>query len=87
MAITLAGACTWFGRADHHRIDLPIHFGEHPAEVAVLGGIRILLKRLGSSPLVDIAQRDDVLARHIAQILRPRPPAPIIAMLSFSLAW
>ena len=70
MAITLAEGMHMVRRADDDCIDLTIHLGEHAAIVTVFCRIRILLKRIGGSPLVDIAQRDDVLAGHFAQILR-----------------
>jgi hypothetical protein len=57
-------------RTDDYGVDLAVHLGEHPAIVAVLGRCGELLKRFGSTTLVDIAQRDNILGGHLGQILR-----------------
>ena len=64
--------------ADHHRIDLLVHFRKHPAEILIPLGPGILLQHLGRARLVNITDRHDVLSGNppgIAHSLAPHPDA------------
>ena len=50
-------------RRDNHGVDVLGFLVEHLAEVAIGGGVRERLERLGGAPVVHVAQRDDVLGR------------------------
>ena len=60
------------GGADHDRIDILLIL-EHPAEVRVPAGAGMDLRRLVQVPGVDVAERDDVLARDAFQVRRAAP--------------
>ena len=57
------------GRGDHHCIDALFLLEHHP-EIAVVPGLGIFFERVGGIVPVHVAQRDDVLAAHVAQVVR-----------------
>src|SRR6185503_7976516 len=56
------------GGADGDGVDLLRHLLEHLAVVEVLLRVRVLLGGLVVALVVDVADRDDVLARHVAHV-------------------
>jgi hypothetical protein len=54
-------------RRHEHGVDLVVHRIEHFAEVGEAPRLRKLFKAPRRTPLIHIAQRHDVLARHVAQ--------------------
>jgi hypothetical protein len=58
-------------RAHDHRIDLVVDLVEHLAEVLVPLGARELLEGFGRVEVIDVAQRDEILARDAPDIVAP----------------
>ncbi|TXT58178.1 MAG: hypothetical protein BAJALOKI3v1_1400001 [Promethearchaeota archaeon] len=56
------------GRRDEDAVDLALHLAKHRAEIGVAFGLGVRLGGLGEVPLVDVAEGDDVLAPHAAQV-------------------
>src|SRR6185503_18967999 len=56
------------GGADGDGVDLLRHLLEHLAVVEVLLRVRVLLGGLVVALVVDVADRDDVFARHVAHV-------------------
>jgi hypothetical protein len=58
------------GRADDYGVNLLVEFTEHSAKISIPLGTGKLLQRPGRATLVDIAQRNDVLAAHTLEVGR-----------------
>ena len=55
-------------RADQHRVDLAGLLVEHRAEVPIAFGLREPVEHIRRPAVVNVAQGDDVLAGHVAQV-------------------
>ena len=63
------------GRGDHHRVDVLLLVEQHPI-VFVLLGLGMGGERLARLHRVDVAECDDVLDRHLAEIAGPLAADP-----------
>jgi len=63
-------------RPDHHSVDLLVHFFEHPTEVLVSLSPAESLECLRRVHMIDIAQRDNILAILARNAVYIRSPAP-----------